>query len=140
MTDEPVPVEPEAEPAPEAGIEPGPLEPSTPEEVEKAEQLIRQARLATMRKQSSVARKLLDEAIETAPRSVPVLEAIGVSAELAKAAVLISPGKDTTVDEVDRFVVVFAKAVQRLREMSPGWEGLQSVPTSGSPKPGGHAK
>lgn len=58
--------------------------------------------------------------------SSPVLEAIGISAELAKAAVLISPGNDTTTAEVDRFVAVFAKAVQRLREMSPGWEATPS--------------
>ncbi len=55
-------------------------------------------------------------------KSSPVLEAIGVSADLAKAAVLISPGKDTSPAEVDRFVAVFTKVVQRLRDMSPGWE------------------
>lgn len=59
-------------------------------------------------------------------RASPVLEAIGVSMELAKAAVLISPGKDTMADEVDRFVTVFAKAVPRLREMSPEWEPTPS--------------
>jgi cysteine desulfurase len=58
-------------------------------------------------------------------KSSPVLEAIGVSAEFAKAAVLISPGKDTTAAEVNQFVAVFAKAVQRLRDMSPGWEEFQ---------------
>jgi tetratricopeptide (TPR) repeat protein len=75
MSDEPVPpAEPtEVEPQPEPEVV---LEPSTPEQVEKAEQLIRQAKLATMRKQSTVARKLLDEAIEAAPRSAPVLEAV----------------------------------------------------------------
>jgi cysteine desulfurase len=55
-------------------------------------------------------------------KSSPVLDAIGVSADLARAAVLISPGKDTTVEEADRFVAVFGRMVQRLRDMSPGWE------------------
>lgn len=54
-------------------------------------------------------------------KSSPVLAAIGVPPELARAAVLISPGKDTTVAEVDRFVEVFARQVHRLREMSPDW-------------------
>lgn len=71
MSEEPVPA---AEPEPQG--EPEVLEPSTPEQVERAEQLLRQARLATVRKQSSVARKLLDEAIEAAPRSAVVLEAV----------------------------------------------------------------
>jgi cysteine sulfinate desulfinase/cysteine desulfurase-like protein len=51
-----------------------------------------------------------------------VLEAIGLSIDLAKAAVLISPGQDTTSTEVDRFVELFTKVVTRLREMSPSWE------------------
>jgi len=58
-------------------------------------------------------------------KSSPVLEAIGVFPEFAKAAVLVAPGKDTTAGEVDRFVAVFAKAVQRFREMSPGWTEFQ---------------
>jgi cysteine desulfurase len=55
-------------------------------------------------------------------KSSPALAAIGVSPELARAAVLISPGQDTTAEEVDHFAEVFTKQVQRLREMSPGWE------------------
>lgn len=55
-------------------------------------------------------------------KSSPVLDAIGVSADLARAAVLVSPGKDTTDGDVDHFVKVFAKMVQRFREMSPAWE------------------
>ena len=65
-------------PAPEPTEEPAaPLEPATPEQIEKAEQLIRQSRLATMRKQPEVARKLMEEAIEAAPNAIGVLEAIG---------------------------------------------------------------
>lgn len=55
-------------------------------------------------------------------KSSPVLEAVGVSPDLARAAVLVSPGKDTTAEEVARFTEVFAKLVRRLREMSPGWD------------------
>lgn len=55
-------------------------------------------------------------------KSSPVLEAVGVPPDLARAAVLVSPGKDTTAEEVARFTEVFAKQVRRLREMSPGWE------------------
>lgn len=55
-------------------------------------------------------------------KSSPVLEAVGVSPDWARAAVLVSPGKDTTAEEVARFTEVFAKQVRRLREMSPGWE------------------
>jgi len=59
-------------------------------------------------------------------KSSPALAAIGVTPELARAAVLISPGQDTTSAEVDHFVEVFAKQVHRLREMSPGWEAAVS--------------
>ena len=67
-------------------------------------------------------------------KASPVLEAIGVSAEIAKAAVLISPGTDTTADEADRFVALFAKMVHRLRAMSPSWEEFTSVRAASSRK------
>ena len=67
-------------------------------------------------------------------KASPVLEAIGVPADLAKAAVLVSPGKDTTADEADRFVAVFGKMVQRLRAMSPSWEEFTSVRAASSRK------
>lgn len=50
--------------------------PATPEEVEKAERLIRESRLQKMRNNKSVAGKLLEEALEVAPGSVAVLEAV----------------------------------------------------------------
>ncbi len=55
-----------------------------------------------------------------------VLEAMGVSPDLAKAAVLVSPGKDTTEDEVDRFAAVFPSLVEKLRKMSPNWDLYQA--------------
>ena len=61
-------------------------------------------------------------------KSSPVLEAIGISADIAKAAVLISPGKDTTAAEADQFVELFARMVQRLRDMSPGWDEVRREP------------
>lgn len=56
----------------------------------------------------------------------PVLEAMGVSPELAKAAVIISPGKDTTEEEIDRFAEVFPELVAKLRKMSPNWDLYQA--------------
>lgn len=55
-------------------------------------------------------------------KSSPVLDAMKVAASDAKGAVLISPGKDTTAAEVERFAEVFARMVERLRAMSPEWE------------------
>lgn len=56
----------------------------------------------------------------------PVLDAMGVTPELAKAAVMISPGKDTTVEEVDRFAALFPELVDKLRKMSPNWDLYQA--------------
>ena len=48
-----------------------------------------------------------------------VLEAIGLDPALAQAAVLLSLGQGNTDAEVDYFLEVFPKAVERLRAMSP---------------------
>jgi tetratricopeptide (TPR) repeat protein len=54
-----------------------PLPPApTPEQVEKAERLIRESRLQKIRGNKSVAGKLLEEALEVAPGSVTVMEAV----------------------------------------------------------------
>jgi len=66
-------------------------------------------------------------------KSSPVLDALGVPPELARAAVLISPGKDTDNADADRFVNLFAKMVQRLRDMSPGWEEPEKESLAKSP-------
>lgn len=62
-----------------AGSEPSGLavEPATPEQVERAENLIRQANLAKIRGDQAAADKLLDEATQTAAGSSPVQEALG---------------------------------------------------------------
>jgi len=53
------------------------FEPDPPEKVAEAENLLRQANLAKVRKQGAVADRLLKEAAEVAPNSAAVLEAIG---------------------------------------------------------------
>lgn len=73
-TEEPIAVE---KPEPEIEVEEELPEPSTPEQIEKAENLLRQSRLAKQRGQGSVANQLLQEAIDAAPGSAVVLEAVG---------------------------------------------------------------
>jgi selenocysteine lyase/cysteine desulfurase len=48
-----------------------------------------------------------------------VLDAIGVDRDLAKAAIIISFGKDNTDDDVDYFLETYPKIVEKLRAMSP---------------------
>jgi len=55
----------------------------------------------------------------------PVLKAIGVDESLARGAVILSPGKDTTVEEVDLVAEITARVVERLRGMSAGWDEFQ---------------
>ena len=60
----------------------GPIVPPSPEELERSEQFIREARVATMRGQAAEAAELLKQAAEAAPTSINVLEMQGD--ELAK--------------------------------------------------------
>ncbi|MBS1708072.1 MAG: hypothetical protein JSS65_05045 [Armatimonadetes bacterium] len=53
------------------------LTPTTPEAAEDAERILRQANLARVRGDNSMADKLLQEAMSVAPGSVAVLEAVG---------------------------------------------------------------
>jgi cysteine desulfurase len=55
----------------------------------------------------------------------PVLSAIGVDESLAQGALILSPGKDTTAEEIDVAVETTASAVQRLRGMSASWDEFQ---------------
>jgi cysteine desulfurase len=48
-----------------------------------------------------------------------VLDAIGVDRDLAKAAIIISLGKDNTEDDVDYFLEAYPKIIEKLRAMSP---------------------
>jgi cysteine desulfurase len=54
-----------------------------------------------------------------------VLSAIGLSRALAQGAVIMSPGKDNTEEEMDYVVETFAKIVGKLREMSPTWDEFE---------------
>ncbi|MCB1777112.1 MAG: IscS subfamily cysteine desulfurase [Candidatus Competibacteraceae bacterium] len=52
-----------------------------------------------------------------------VLRAMGVDPLRARAAIRFSLGRFTTVEEIDHTARVVVKAVSRLRELSPLWEG-----------------
>jgi cysteine desulfurase len=56
-----------------------------------------------------------------------VLEAIGLNADLAMAAIIISLGKDNTDEDINYVLEVFPKIVAKLRAMSPSWEENQPV-------------
>jgi cysteine desulfurase len=51
-----------------------------------------------------------------------VLRAMGRNAFRARGAVRFSPGRFTTVEEIDYAIAAVAAAVNRLREWSPLWE------------------
>lgn len=87
---------------PEADDEIPDFPPATPEQEAQAEALIRQARVAKMRGQTQDARKLLDQAYESAPGSVAVVETLAdecaesgqrdKAIKLLKAAMKLNPG------------------------------------------------
>jgi cysteine desulfurase len=54
-----------------------------------------------------------------------VLSAIGLSDALAQGAVIMSPGKDNTEEEMDYVIETFAKIVGKLRGMSPTWNEFE---------------
>ena len=55
----------------------------------------------------------------------PVLHAIGLPESLAQGAVIFSPGKDTTSEEVQYAIDATASVVERLRGMSASWDEFQ---------------
>ena len=57
-----------------------------------------------------------------------VLQAIGLSPELAIAAVIFSLGKDNTDADIDYVLEIFPKIIAKLRAMSPSWEEIQRGP------------
>lgn len=73
---EPGGVEPETE-SPDTPVEEPLPEPPTQEQIDKAERLIREAMVARRRGDKLQASKLLDQAVEVAPGSATVLEAVG---------------------------------------------------------------
>ncbi|MGP8198979.1 MAG: cysteine desulfurase family protein [Limisphaerales bacterium] len=54
-----------------------------------------------------------------------VLSAIGLSRALSQGAVIMSPGKDNSEEEMDYVVETFAKIVGKLRGMSPTWDEFE---------------
>lgn len=54
-------------------------------------------------------------------RVSPVLKAIGLDLDLAQGSIVLSLGKDNTLEEMDYFAVTYEKILKRLREMSPRW-------------------
>jgi cysteine desulfurase len=54
-----------------------------------------------------------------------VLAAIGLDHALAQGNLILSLGKDNTVEEVDYVVETFVKIVERLRTMSPMWDEFE---------------
>jgi cysteine desulfurase len=58
-------------------------------------------------------------------KSSHVLSAIGLPHALAQAAIILSPGKDNTEEEMDYVIETFAKVVSKLRGMSPTWDEFQ---------------
>jgi cysteine desulfurase len=65
-----------------------------------------------------------------------VLGAIGLSHSLAQSAVIMSPGKDNTDDDIDYVIDTFAKIVEKLRGLSPAWDEFQkgAIDSETSPK------
>jgi cysteine desulfurase len=60
---------------------------------------------------------------DKALKSSHVLSAIGLDPALANASILFSLGFDNTVEDVDRVIEVLPPIVERLRSMSPLWNG-----------------
>jgi cysteine desulfurase len=54
-----------------------------------------------------------------------VLNAIGLKHELAQGAVILSPGKDNSGEDVDYVLERFPKIVKKLRAMSPTWDDFK---------------
>ena len=55
----------------------------------------------------------------------PVLTAIGLGHSLAQGNIILSLGRENTAEEIDFVVKIFAKAVDKLRSMSPMWDDFQ---------------
>jgi len=66
-----------------------------------------------------------------------VLHAIGLPESLAQGAVIFSPGKDTTTEEIQYSIEACASVVQRLRSMSPAWDEFRRGVIQAETAPGG---
>lgn len=63
--------------------------------------------------------------ISKALQASPVLKAIGLPDSLAQAAVILSPGRDTTDEDIDYVIEAFERIVKKLRGLSPTWDDYQ---------------
>jgi cysteine desulfurase len=63
--------------------------------------------------------------VSKAMKVSPVLAAIGLDHTLALGSVLMSLGMSNTEEEIDSVVDVFARTVDKLREMSPMWDEFE---------------
>jgi cysteine desulfurase len=55
-------------------------------------------------------------------RASHVLEAIGLTPDLAQSAIILSPGKDNTDEDINYVLETFPKVAAKLRAMSPSWK------------------
>jgi cysteine desulfurase len=69
-----------------------------------------------------------------------VLAAIGLDHALAQGNIIMTLGKDNTVEDVDYVVQTFARIVEKLRGMSPMWDEFQRGIIDSVVKPTGRGK
>jgi cysteine desulfurase len=69
-----------------------------------------------------------------------VLAAIGLDHALAQGNIIMTLGKDTTIEDVDYVVQTFARIVEKLRGMSPMWDEFQRGIIDSVVKPTGRGK
>jgi len=69
-----------------------------------------------------------------------VLSAIQLDHALAQGNIIMSLGKDNTVDDVDYVIATFAKIVDKLRNMSPMWKEFEEGVIDSVVAPTGHGK
>src|SRR4051794_15104153 len=63
--------------------------------------------------------------VSKAIKPSPVLHALGLPDSLAQGAVIFSPGKDNSAEDIDYAIETTAAVVDRLRSMSPAWDEFQ---------------
>jgi len=69
-----------------------------------------------------------------------VLSAIHLDHALAQGNIIMSLGKDNTIDDVDYVIATFSKIVDKLRNMSPMWKEFEEGVIDSVISPTGHGK
>ena len=69
-----------------------------------------------------------------------VLSAIQLDHALAQGNIIMSLGKDNTIDDVDYVIATFSKIVDKLRNMSPMWKEFEEGVIDSVISPTGHGK